>query len=256
MAFTVVDFQDLLKLLSDHPEWRTQLRPLVLGEEVLAIPSRMDRVEATLDRLTGHIDDLTVRLDRLTERVDDLTVRLDRLTERVDDLTVRLDRLTGEVRELTTAVSQLVSRMDHTDGRLGNLQGTMLEWKFERNLGNWLREWVRRPRKVFVDELSRLDEAVERGLVAEAEVSQVAWSDAVVRAQDASTQDEVILSVELSTTVNEDGVERASARAAVLRRAGYDGRGFVAGHSNSISTSARELAEATGTTVVLIRPDS
>lgn len=99
MAFTVVDFQDLLKLLSDHPEWRTQLRPLVLGEEVLAIPSRMDRVEATLDRLTGHVDDLTVRLDRLT----------------------------GEVRELTTAVSQLVSRMDHTDGRLGNLQGTMLE---------------------------------------------------------------------------------------------------------------------------------
>lgn len=239
MAFTVVDFQDLLKLLSDHPEWRTQLRPLVLGEEVLAIPSRMDRVEATLDRLTGHVDDLTVRLDRLTERVDDLTVRL--------------DRLTGEVRELTTAVSQLVSRMDHTDGRLGNLQGAVLEWKFERNLGNWLREWVRRPRKVFVDELSRLDEAVERGLVAEAEVSQVAWSDAVVRAQDASTQDEVILSVELSTTVNEDDVERASARAAVLRRAGYDGRGFVAGHS--ISTRARELAEATGTTVVLIRPD-
>jgi len=125
--------------------------------------------------------------------------------------------------------------------------------KFERNLGNWLREWVRRPRKVFVDELSRLDEAVERGLVAEAEVSQLAWSDAVVRAQDASTQDEVILSVELSTTVNEDDVEHASARAAVLRRAGYDRRGFVAGHS--ISTRARELAEATGTTVVLIRPD-
>jgi len=175
------------------------------------------------------------------------------LTGHVDELTVRLDRLTGEVRELTTAVSQLVSRMDHTDGQLGNLQGTMLEWKFERNLGNWLREWVRRPRKVFVDELSRFDEAVERGLVAEAEVSQLAWSDAVVRAQDASTQDEVILSVELSTTVNEDDVEHSSARAAVLRRAGYDGRGFVAGHS--ISTRARELAEATGTTVVLIRPD-
>jgi len=51
VAFTVVDFQDLLKLLSDHPEWRAQLRPLVLGEEVLAIPSRMDRVEAT--RSTG-----------------------------------------------------------------------------------------------------------------------------------------------------------------------------------------------------------
>lgn len=225
MAFTVEDFQDLVKLLSEHPEWRAQLRPVVLGEELVAIPSRMDRVEAALDRLT----------------------------ERVDALTVRLDRLAEDVRELTATVGQLVTRMDYNDGRLGNLQGTVLEWKFERNLGNWLREWVRKPRKVFTDDLPKLDEAVESGQIADVEVSQVAWSDALIRAQDASTQHEVVLSVELSTTVNEDDVERASVRAGVLRRAGYDGRSFVAGHS--ISPRARELAQATGTTVVLIRPD-
>ncbi|MFN8618546.1 MAG: hypothetical protein U0837_15770 [Dehalococcoidia bacterium] len=288
MSFTVDDFQDLMKLLSDHPEWRAQLRPVVLGEEILAVPSHMDRVEATLDRLSGHVevltvrldrltehvddltvrldrltervdqltermDDLTVRLDRLTERVDDLAVRLDRLTERVDDLTVRLDHLTERVEALTAALQAVAQRMDKMDGRMGNMEGTMLEWKFERNLGNWLREWVRRPRKVFTDDLTKLDDAVAAGQIADVEVSQVAWSDALVRALDLDTQQEVVLSIELSTTVNEDDVERASFRAGILRRAGYDGRSFVAGHG--ISKQAQQLAGATGTTVVLVRPD-
>lgn len=253
MSFTVDDFQDLMKLLTDHPEWRAQLRPVVLGEEILAVPSRMDRVEAALDRMTERMGDITVRLDRLTEHVDDLTVRIDRLTERVDDLTVRIDRLTERVDQLTAAVQAIAQRMDKMDGRMGNMEGTMLEWKFERNLGNWLREWVRRPRKVFTDDLAKLDEAVTTGQIADVEVSQVAWSDALIRAQDAVTQQEVVLAIELSTTVNEDDVERASVRAGILRRAGYDGRSFVAGHS--IGKEAQQLADATGTTVVLVRPD-
>ena len=163
------------------------------------------------------------------------------------------ERLTERVDQLTAAVQAIAQRMDKMDGRMGNMEGTMLEWKFERNLGNWLREWVRRPRKVFTDDLTKLDDAVAAGQIADVEVSQVAWSDALVRALDLDTQQEVVLSIELSTTVNEDDVERASFRAGILRRAGYDGRSFVAGHG--ISKQAQQLAGATGTTVVLVRPD-
>jgi hypothetical protein len=106
---------------------------------------------------------------------------------------------------------------------------------------------------VFTDDLTKLDDAVAAGQIADVEVSQVAWSDALVRALDLDTQQEVVLSIELSTTVNEDDVERASFRAGILRRAGYDGRSFVAGHG--ISKQAQQLAGATGTTVVLVRPD-
>ena len=39
MAFTVDDFQDLVSLLEQRPEWRGELRRLVLTEELLGLPA-------------------------------------------------------------------------------------------------------------------------------------------------------------------------------------------------------------------------
>jgi hypothetical protein len=36
MAFSVEDFQDLIRLLQERPEWRADLRRLVLTDELLA----------------------------------------------------------------------------------------------------------------------------------------------------------------------------------------------------------------------------
>ncbi|RMF83078.1 MAG: hypothetical protein D6736_22150 [Nitrospinota bacterium] len=38
MPFTVEDFRDLLRLLEQHPEWRSELRRWVLSEELLSLP--------------------------------------------------------------------------------------------------------------------------------------------------------------------------------------------------------------------------
>lgn len=38
MAFTVEDVQDLIRLLAERPEWRAQLRPLILGDEFDRLP--------------------------------------------------------------------------------------------------------------------------------------------------------------------------------------------------------------------------
>jgi hypothetical protein len=38
MAFSVEDFQDLIRLLQERPEWRADLRRLVLTDELLALP--------------------------------------------------------------------------------------------------------------------------------------------------------------------------------------------------------------------------
>ncbi len=46
MAFSVQDFHDLVRLLAEHAEWRTQLRPLILTEELLALPAIVQRLAA------------------------------------------------------------------------------------------------------------------------------------------------------------------------------------------------------------------
>ena len=58
MAFTVRDFRDLVALLEQHPEWRAELRRLVLTEELLALPQvvrelvdAQQRTEQRLERL-------------------------------------------------------------------------------------------------------------------------------------------------------------------------------------------------------------
>lgn len=61
MAFTVREFRDLIGLLEQHPEWRTEIRRLVLTEELLSLPQVVHelaeaqrRTEQRIDRV--HID--------------------------------------------------------------------------------------------------------------------------------------------------------------------------------------------------------
>jgi hypothetical protein len=39
MPFELRDFQDLLRLLQEHPDWREELRALLLTQELLTLPA-------------------------------------------------------------------------------------------------------------------------------------------------------------------------------------------------------------------------
>lgn len=45
MAFTVSDFQDLLRLLREKPEWQAELREILIGHDLAAIHEQL-RLEA------------------------------------------------------------------------------------------------------------------------------------------------------------------------------------------------------------------
>jgi chaperonin cofactor prefoldin len=156
----VSDFHDLIRLLEAHPEWRAELRRLVLSEELLRLPERVneraDRLEAALAALAeaqvrteeqlrqlaeaqarteAHLGTLAARVDALAEaqartqaqlesltaRVGDLTARLDTLTARVDDLTVRLEVLTARVGDFTARLEALTARIDDLATQIGTL---------------------------------------------------------------------------------------------------------------------------------------
>ena len=53
MAFTVRDFRDLIQLLEQHPEWRADLRRLVLTEELLELPAIVRELAERVDRLAA-----------------------------------------------------------------------------------------------------------------------------------------------------------------------------------------------------------
>ncbi len=58
MAFTIEDFEDLQRLLAAHPEWRAQLRPLILGDEFMELPARIAQVEKELAEIRAILREM------------------------------------------------------------------------------------------------------------------------------------------------------------------------------------------------------
>lgn len=217
MAFTVDDFEDLYRLLSERPEWRSRLRPLILGDEFIEVPDRLNRIDERLDRISESLVQHDVRLDHIDQRLERISETLDRMV---------------------AAQEQSELRLLSIDGTLGRFEGKFLELKYFQQFGSWFGRYVRGATQVIIDELDGLSNARQAGVISEREVERLYDLDFLVRGRSKATQTDELLAVEVSTTVRMGDVVRADERADTLRRAGYDARGFVGG------VQIEELAKA------------
>lgn len=207
MAFAVDDYRALVQLLLEHPEWRAELRPLILGEEIESLPGRMDRVEAALERL-GE------RLDQLGERLDRLTAQVEKLAESHDALNTKVSRIDGYV----------------------------LESRYYDHVGAWFGQWLRKPKAVSPDDLDLVEAALAEGRMTGAEITQLRSADMIVSGvgRGPELSGPVVLTAEISVTIDAHDVERADDRAGILRRVGYESRGLVGG--TAVTAAAVERA--------------
>ena len=72
MAFTVEDFQDLLRMLDQRPEWRAELRRQVLTDELLELPDIVRQLAQRLDQLAAQVALLVQQLSKIDSRVGTL----------------------------------------------------------------------------------------------------------------------------------------------------------------------------------------
>lgn len=216
MAFTVNDVQDLVRLLSEHPEWRAQLRPLILGDE--------------FDRLPAIIQDLA-EAQRRTE-------------VRLGELAITVANLAKTVEELAKQVARMDIRMDRMDGQLTSMT-------FERRASAYFGTWLRRPRVVALDDLG-VDDAVDDGRLTREDFESLLRLDFLVRGNDKreSSRPETVLAVEISSTVDLEDVRRADERSELLRKLGLRAFGAVGG--NAVTGRALEAAEQRGVLVKVV----
>ncbi|GBD18620.1 Chromosome partition protein Smc [bacterium HR27] len=122
MAFTVQDFEDLVRLLELHPEWRAQLRRLLLTEELLVMPERLARVEQLLVEQAGQLQELrriaeehTRQLEALRHIVEGHTQELRELRAIAEEHTRQLQEHTRELRELRRIAEEHTRQLqEHT----------------------------------------------------------------------------------------------------------------------------------------------
>jgi hypothetical protein len=220
MPFTVEEFRDLVRILEARPEWREELRRLVLTDELLALPEQLAALRA---RSEQQFQALAEAQQRTEGQVAALTDRVTVLTDRVTVLAEVQQRTEGQVAVLVQAMQTL------TDD-VGELKGKSLEADYRTKGHAYFSRLVRRPHVLTSDELTTLvEDARDRGVLLSFDAQEIYDADVVARGRRLEDGTEVYLLVEVSWGVGRHDVERAAQRAALLARLGTPVIPVVAG---------------------------
>ena len=150
MAFTVDDFHDLVALLEQRPDWRTELRRLVLSEELLNLPALVHELVEAQRRAEARREGVEARLERVEARL-----------EGVED---RLTRLEVTVEKLLQVQQHSEEHLARLDTRVDALRGSDLERRFRERVHAYLGRTMRRVHVLTGDELAALvEDGVDAG---------------------------------------------------------------------------------------------
>ena len=207
--FTVEHFHDLLRLLQERPEWREELRRVLLTDEILGLPEAVrelaeaqKRTEESLRALTARVEELGEAQKRTEKRVEELA----RAQERTE-------------RTLATLVTEV-----------GMLKGDALERRYRERPFAYFGRILRKAHALTSDELTEiLERGIEKGVITREEAIDIAEADAIVRGRWLEDGEEIYLVVEVSWGVGLSDVERAKRRAELLARLGLRTKPVVAG---------------------------
>lgn len=222
MAFTVRDFRDLVELLDQHPEWRAELRRLILTEELLALPQLIRELVDAQQHTEQRLERLEVTVQALAEA--------QRQTEHT-------------MAQLADSHLHVERRVGHIETEVGELKGMTLEIRYRDRAFAYFARVVRRAHALSGDELlALLETAVDQGMLSEEGADDVLLADVVVRGRRRDDRSEAYLVVEVSWGVGTGDVERAVRRASLLAQTGVQTLPVVAGER--ITDEAAELARA------------
>ena len=241
-AFTVREFHDFIEILEERPEWREELRRLVLTDELLKLPEMVRELVEAQRRTEERIDTLAEKLESLTARMDALAEAQRKTEERLESLTARVDALAEAQRRTEEELRKLISRVDILTKDVSELKGDSLERRYRERAHAYFSQLIRRSHTLSSDEIAELvDRGIREEIITDREGDELLWTDVLVRGRSRMSGEEVYLAVEVSWGVGVEDVERAMNRAKILSKFGFKVLPVVAGRG--ITPEASEMAE-------------
>jgi len=266
MRFTVEEFRDLVRVLEEHPEWRSELRRVLLTDELLKLPQVVSRLAEEQHALAAQVrqlaegqralageqQTLTAQVRQLAEEQRALAAQVRQLAEGQRALAEEQQALTAQVRQLaedqralTAQVRQLTLKVDDLvtwqRGEAGRREGERYE-----------RMTVKRGPVLFSGGMggSTDNPVVQRRLVRW--LKPIFESDRFLEPEEDPTLADLIwwkgdrvAVVEISLKVNGRDVLRASRRAEVLSSIGVNAFPVVIGEDWA-GSAAKAMAEERG----------
>lgn len=245
MPFTVEEFSDFTRILQERPEWREELRRLLLTDALLSLPEQVAQLRADTERrfqaLGAQVAGLAAAQQRTDRQVATLTTQVATLTTQVETLTTEIKELAAAQRRLQESVVSLVEITHRLADDVGMLKGYGLENLYRTKPYAYFGRVVRAAHVLSPDELGPLlEDAIEAGQLTGDQADDIALADVVVRGKRREDGAPVCLVVEVSWGVGPHDVDRAVRRAALLAQTGATALPVVAG--KWISPEAAEQA--------------
>jgi chromosome segregation ATPase len=135
MPFRVEDFHDLIRLLEAQPEWRAELRRLLLTDALLALPERLAELRADTDR---RFQELIEAQQRTETQVAALTQRVTSLAEAQQRTETQLTSLAEAQQRTETQLAVLTRVVQTLTDNVGELKGDNLSAATVKGLGRIL----------------------------------------------------------------------------------------------------------------------
>jgi hypothetical protein len=204
MSFTVNEFEDLITIINQQPEWRGRL-------------------------LKALFPDLNI-----AKAMQDLADNVVILRQMLQDMEARMTHVEQDVNVLKQDVSEI--KRD-----VSNLKGSSLERQYRDTATGLFGLFVKSGRDVTNQVADQLYSALEAGAISENELTQVLAADLLWGGEDRKSKEPIILVMEASWLAEKQDIERAATRSAILRRIGVNAIGIAGG--KEWTSEARELAE-------------
>jgi|FaiFalFF_MnMetaG_3_1042247.scaffolds.fasta_scaffold00657_7 uncharacterized coiled-coil DUF342 family protein len=136
MSITIRTVEDLIRVLEEHPEWRERLLAVLLGQEFLQVPARLERIEAVLERLVESHEQLWQSHRQLLESHEQLWQSHRQLLESHRQLLESHQQLWESHRQLQESHQQLWESHQQALARLDRLE-TIVQQLLESHQQLW-----------------------------------------------------------------------------------------------------------------------
>lgn len=116
MAFTVEDFEDMLRILEQNPEWQERMRRAILSRELLELPARLEYLSSLVQQLVEADARRGEQIAELAQSIRELRETVHRHTEtlqRHDERITALEQVVQELKELTQRNTEILQRHDN-----------------------------------------------------------------------------------------------------------------------------------------------
>ncbi len=241
----ITSFGDVIRLLETHPDWRTDLRRVLLTDDLLDLPRAVAQLTREVQALVEAQHRTETQLSTLTENVQALVEAQRRTETQLGTLTEDVRALAEAQRRTDTQLATLTEIVQRQSVDIGRLKGDGLEMRYLLRGVPSVTRLVRRPHALSPTERDTLlDDAEAKGLLTVEESDDIELADLIVRGRHRGVGTTVYVVTEVSWGVGVDDVNRAAKRATLLAKTGVLAIPAVAGEW--VTPDAQQLAPGLG----------